>query len=36
MYPLPILIIGRNDKTGIRYTQQGNYYLPGLALPDKE
>ena len=36
MCPLPILIIGRNDKTGISYTKQGDYYLPGLALPDKE
>ena len=36
MYPLPILIIGRNDKTGISYTKQGDYYLPTLALPGKE
>ena len=34
MYLFPILIIGRNDKTGISYTKQGDYYLP--ALPDKE
>ena len=25
-----------DEKTGISYTKQGDYYLPGLALPDKE
>ena len=25
-----------NEKNGIRYTLQGNYYLPDLKLPDEE
>lgn len=25
-----------NEKTGISYTLQGDYYLPNLKLPDKE
>ena len=25
-----------DEKTGIRYTLQGDYYLPDLALPAKE
>ena len=25
-----------NEKNGIRYTLQGNYYLPNLKLPDEE
>ena len=25
-----------NEKTGISYTLQGNYYLPNLALPPEE
>ena len=25
-----------DEKTGIRYTWQGDYYLPDLALPDEE
>ena len=25
-----------DEKTGIRYTLQGDYYLPGLALPAEE
>lgn len=25
-----------DEKTGIRYTLQGDYYLPDLALPDEE
>lgn len=25
-----------NEKNGIRYTLQGDYYLPDLKLPDKE
>lgn len=25
-----------NEQTGIGYTLQGDYYLPDLALPDKE
>lgn len=25
-----------NEQTGIRYTLQGEYYLPDLALPDEE
>lgn len=25
-----------DKKTGIRYTLQGDYYLHGLALPDKK
>lgn len=25
-----------NEKNGIRYTLQGDYYLPDLKLPDEE
>lgn len=25
-----------NEQNGIRYTMQGNYYLPDLKLPDEE
>ena len=25
-----------NEQTGIRYTLQGDYYLPDLAFPDRE